>query len=187
MSLTKRWSEAGYLSHVVLTHALRQVSVSLIFDVRQNRMKAWHLVTAALAVAALLSATHITVRTNYGYVSTATGSRRTYTEWEIPTTRRTNEVYIKSPIEAYLERKGIRYADQWISYEGTGRSILGAVTYRGHGNPGPVLEIRPEFFPVIETMTDEEKMEIFDCLSRKDEKQARELALRIFEKSINEN
>jgi hypothetical protein len=29
-----RWSEAGYLSQVVLTHALRQVSVSLIFDVR---------------------------------------------------------------------------------------------------------------------------------------------------------
>jgi hypothetical protein len=32
-----RWSEAGYLSQFVLTHALRQVSVSLIFDVRQNK------------------------------------------------------------------------------------------------------------------------------------------------------
>lgn len=31
-----RWSEAGYLSQIVLTHALRQVSVSLIFDVRQR-------------------------------------------------------------------------------------------------------------------------------------------------------
>jgi hypothetical protein len=29
-----RWSEAGYLSQIVLTHALRQVSVSLILDVR---------------------------------------------------------------------------------------------------------------------------------------------------------
>ena len=37
MSLTRRWSEAGYMSQVVLTHALRQVSVSLIFDVRQKR------------------------------------------------------------------------------------------------------------------------------------------------------
>jgi hypothetical protein len=27
-----RWSEAGYLSQFVLTHALRQVSVSLIFE-----------------------------------------------------------------------------------------------------------------------------------------------------------
>ena len=31
-----RWSEAGYLSQIVLTHALRQASVSLIFDVSQN-------------------------------------------------------------------------------------------------------------------------------------------------------
>jgi hypothetical protein len=31
-----RWSEAGYLSRIVLSHAPRQVSVSLIFDVRQN-------------------------------------------------------------------------------------------------------------------------------------------------------
>jgi hypothetical protein len=31
-----RWSEAGYLSQFVLTHALRQVSVSLIFDVRHS-------------------------------------------------------------------------------------------------------------------------------------------------------
>jgi hypothetical protein len=33
-----RWSEAGYLSQFVLAHALRQVSVSLILDVRQKRM-----------------------------------------------------------------------------------------------------------------------------------------------------
>jgi hypothetical protein len=32
-----RWSEAGYLSQIVLTHALRQVSVSLIFVVRQKQ------------------------------------------------------------------------------------------------------------------------------------------------------
>jgi len=31
-----RWSEAGYLSQIVLTHALRQVSVSLILGVRQK-------------------------------------------------------------------------------------------------------------------------------------------------------
>ena len=32
-----RWSEAGYLSQFVLSHALRQASVSLIFDVRQKK------------------------------------------------------------------------------------------------------------------------------------------------------
>ena len=31
-----RWSEAGYLSQIVLTHAPRQVSVSLILGVRQK-------------------------------------------------------------------------------------------------------------------------------------------------------
>jgi hypothetical protein len=31
-----RWSEAGYSSQIVLMHALRQVSVSLILDVRQK-------------------------------------------------------------------------------------------------------------------------------------------------------
>jgi hypothetical protein len=32
-----RWSEAGYLSQIVLAHALRQASVSLILDVRQKK------------------------------------------------------------------------------------------------------------------------------------------------------
>lgn len=36
LSLTMRWSEAGYLSQIMLTHALRQVSVSLILGVRQT-------------------------------------------------------------------------------------------------------------------------------------------------------
>ena len=31
-----RWSEAGYLSRIVLAHAPRQASVSLILGVRQN-------------------------------------------------------------------------------------------------------------------------------------------------------
>jgi hypothetical protein len=30
-----RWSEAGYLSQIVLSHALRQESVSLILSVRR--------------------------------------------------------------------------------------------------------------------------------------------------------
>ncbi len=34
-----RWSEAGYLSQIVLTHALRQASVSLILDVRHIEPK----------------------------------------------------------------------------------------------------------------------------------------------------
>ena len=34
-----RWSEAGYLSQIVLTHALRQASVSLILDVRHIRSR----------------------------------------------------------------------------------------------------------------------------------------------------
>jgi hypothetical protein len=33
-----RWSEAGYLSQIVLAHALRQASVSLILNVRQKEM-----------------------------------------------------------------------------------------------------------------------------------------------------
>ena len=32
-----RWSEAGYLSRIVLAHTPRQASVSLILDVRQSR------------------------------------------------------------------------------------------------------------------------------------------------------
>ena len=49
-----RWSEAGYLSQFVLTHALRQVSVSLILGVRQKKyMKRWKKLTvASLAVLA---------------------------------------------------------------------------------------------------------------------------------------
>ena len=36
LSLTMRWSEAGCLSQFVLSHALRQASVSLILGVRHK-------------------------------------------------------------------------------------------------------------------------------------------------------
>ncbi len=38
MSLTKHWSQADCLSQIVLTHALRQATVWLSFDVRQKNM-----------------------------------------------------------------------------------------------------------------------------------------------------
>lgn len=147
-------------------------------------MKSWHLVSAAILFAVLLGSTHLTVRTDYGFVSTATGSRKTFTEWKIPTNLRTNDDYIESPIETFLAQKEITYADRWISYKGTGRSIFGTITYYEHGSPGPVLEIRPEFFPTIATMTDEEKMEIFECLVRGDEKEIGNLVLNIYEKFL---
>jgi hypothetical protein len=51
-----RWSEAGYLSQFVLAHALRQVSVSLILDVRQNmkhqaKTEEWIRFASAIALA----------------------------------------------------------------------------------------------------------------------------------------
>jgi hypothetical protein len=45
-----RWSEAGYLSRIVLAHAPRQASVSLIFDVRQNEMRARYIIWLGLAL-----------------------------------------------------------------------------------------------------------------------------------------
>jgi hypothetical protein len=50
-----RWSEDGYLSQIVLTHALRQASVSLILGVRQN-MKLRHLFFLGILTAGSLSA-----------------------------------------------------------------------------------------------------------------------------------
>ena len=50
-----RWSEAGYLSQIVLAHALRQASVSLILDVRQKKyMQRVSLILQSLAFAPLL-------------------------------------------------------------------------------------------------------------------------------------
>ncbi len=37
MSLTRHWSQADCLSQIVLTHALRQATVWLSFDVRQKK------------------------------------------------------------------------------------------------------------------------------------------------------
>jgi hypothetical protein len=46
-----RWSEAGYLSQFVLSHALRQASVSLILDVRQKNMKTTSIALLILSIA----------------------------------------------------------------------------------------------------------------------------------------
>jgi hypothetical protein len=55
--LTKRWSEDGCLSQFVLTHALRQASVSLIFDVRQKKMPRYLLIILCLLFAGCITRT----------------------------------------------------------------------------------------------------------------------------------
>jgi hypothetical protein len=54
MSLTRRWSEAGYLSRIVLSHAPRQASGSLIFDVRQKDMRLLSIILRTTAYAPLI-------------------------------------------------------------------------------------------------------------------------------------
>ena len=73
-----RWSEAGYLSQFVLSHALRQVSASLILCVRQNYERtSLHLRNSpgcALSASRMRACTHA-VRAAENYSGVACTSR----------------------------------------------------------------------------------------------------------------
>ena len=70
----------------------------------------------------------------------------------------------------------------WVSYAGTGRSVLGTATRYAHGRPGPILTLTPEHLDRYCRLTgDADKLQLYDTLSSGDEQQIRTMVERVVE------
>ena len=148
---------------------------------RVIRFLAWTLICVVATTAFGLCG--FPVRIDSGLVSTNTGSRREYTTWLH--VLRSNERYTESPIETYLKKKNAKFEHRWVSYNGTGKDILGTPVLFAHGRPGAVLQMAPNLFEYIGRLPDTEKERIYQVLTNGSQEQIRSLVDKISEDFID--
>jgi hypothetical protein len=104
------------------------------------------------------------------FICRNTLSRHGYLQWCFGI--QTKQWYYKSPLETFMQQKHPDILEhQWISYSGTGKTILGTVRSRGHGYPGSILNLMQfdhEFQVYFDPLSDVEKKALYDVLSSGD-------------------
>ncbi len=139
-----------------------------------------------LAVAlALLALPAVSVCRDWAFVDRNTSSRKGYREWLFGW--RTGAWYQESALEAFMRAKHPADLRQdWVSYAGTGRSVFGTVTLRGHGRPGPILSLVPDVLGrYCRSASAADKRRFYDVLASHDEQRIRETIGRVTETILN--
>jgi hypothetical protein len=79
-------------------------------------------------------------------------------------------------------------ASRWISYSGTGRTLIGTVRSRGHGRPGIIYTLATGYIDsYCKLASDTEKLHLYRVLSSNNEEAATELADEVIEAVISDN
>ncbi len=85
------------------------------------------------------------VYTECGYCNVYTGTRKDFTEF--PFGVKSKERITVSGFENRLRAiNGIVIQERWVSYNKTGKNIIGSNILFAHGNPGPIMEVNHEEF-----------------------------------------
>lgn len=118
-----------------------------------------------------------------GYHCDFTGSTTSWTEW--PLGIRTGYAYDASPIEEFLAKNQPDLIEhKWVSYEGTGKNILGEPVFFGHGRPNALL-----FFPrayltlFVDQSPKDDVIELYDTLRRDNRDEIRMRVDKLYEES----
>lgn len=136
-------------------------------------------------VLALLALQAASVCRDWAFVDRNTGSRKGYREWWFGW--RTGAWYQESALEAFMPAEHLTDLRQdWVSYAGTGRSMFGTVTLRGHGRPGPILSLVPDVLGrYCRSASAADKRRFYDVLASHDEPRIRATIGRVTETILN--
>ena len=139
-------------------------------------------VIGVLALGLVLPA--IQVCRDWAFIDRNTGSRKGYREWSLGW--RSGLWYQESPIEAFMRFSHPDDLRQdWVSYAGTGRNIFGGANLHGHGRPGPIGMLKPDFLKdYCRVASETEKRRLYDVFSSGDEESIRDLINQIMEASF---
>ncbi len=114
--------------------------------------------------------------TDWGFVDANTGSRKGYRQWVFGI--RSHSWYEKSSLESFIEASHPdSLVSRWISYTGTGRTLVGAVRSQRHGRPGIMHTLaKGPIDSDCELASDAEKFHLYNLLSSGDEEAVIEFA-----------
>lgn len=102
---------------------------------------------------------------DWGFVDQNTGARKGYRQWFFGL--RTGHWYHATALESFMRGKyPTELRQKWVSYQGTGRNILGEPSLFGHGRPGPIINLSPRVIDkYCEQASDLEKKQLYDALA----------------------
>ena len=123
---------------------------------------------------------------DWGFICENTGSRMSYREWFFGA--RTSEQYHASALEVFLRKEyPEKVQHRWTSYRGTGRSLIPGVVLRGHGSPGPILDLGQEMFDAyVNSLSSKQRLDLYDELCRGDEDVIQERIVQIRRFSLSD-
>ena len=113
--------------------------------------------------------------TDWSFVDAHTGSRKGYREWVVGP--RSGSWYETSSLESFMRAHHPEsLSSRWISYDGTGRTLIGMVRSRGHGRPGIIYSLTPSWIDLYcKMVSDADKLHLYRVLSSHDEDAAKEM------------
>jgi hypothetical protein len=117
----------------------------------------------------LLQATAYPVCRDWGLVCENTGSRRGHRQWFFGL--RTGDWYKRSKLEEFVASTyPNELSHRWTSYMGTGKNVLGQPVLRGHGTPGPIVNLQLQMWDAyVEQLSDPDKKALYETFRSGDE------------------
>ncbi len=144
------------------------------------------LVIALIVIAAFVGGCGAQVCRDWAFICENTGSRKGYREWNSGV--RSGHWYRESRLEQFMRKEHpLDLVNRWTSYAGTGKDIFGRPTLFGHGRPGPILRVPPEFLDrYVDGLDNQAKLDLYCVLvSGPPEKVDSEMA-KIWDRAIAE-
>jgi hypothetical protein len=122
------------------------------------------------------------VYTNFGYINIYTGSTKGHTQ--VMLLGEVNNWERKSELANRLDKiNGIQILEDYVSYNGTGKTLFGISRSYGHGNPGHAIYLAGTTFDkIIKACTDDEIEELYKINLRKDGKAFNDWILKMIRK-----
>jgi len=123
------------------------------------------LVVALVASTAFLGGLSVQVCRDWAFICENTGSQKGYRQWCIGL--RSGHWYRESRLEQFVRKEyPSDLANRWTSYAGTGKNIIGRPVLFGHGRPGPILRVPPEFLDrYADGLDDQAKLDLYHVLA----------------------
>ena len=123
------------------------------------------LAIALVAGTAFVVGCGVQVCRDWAFICENTGSHKGYRQWCIGL--QSGRWYRESRLEQFMRKEHASgLANRWTSYAGTGKNILGQPVLFGHGRPGPILQVPPEFLDrYVDGLDDQAKLDLYRVLS----------------------
>ncbi len=122
---------------------------------------------------------------DWAFVCENTGSHMGYRQWR--TGHRSGRWYRESRLEQFMrEQHPSELKNQWVSYMGTGKNILGQASLFGHGRPrlGRMVMTPALFDDYVDSLDDAARLDLYHLLASGDPKAIEGVNEKVFDMAL---